>query len=246
MPSYSDDDPAGVRLELEAVPAGSPSAVVARQLLQLLTSGDLAPGSRLPPERALAERLGVGRSAVREAIASLEILGVIQVRPGSGSYLRGGASELLPRTLSWGLLLAASRTEELLEIRSGLEGQAASLAAERATDADIRDLKKYLDRMRRSLDRPKAFIESDVRFHAAIAHAAGNEVLADLLQTIRSLLQVWTERGLRTREQADDAYAEHAAVYEAIAARDTDRAADRMGAHMVTASERVLSADHQD
>ncbi|SDR89328.1 FadR/GntR family transcriptional regulator [Microlunatus soli] len=244
MPSYSDDDPTGVRLELEAVPAGSPSAVVARQLLQLLTSGDLAPGSRLPPERALAERLGVGRSAVREAIASLEILGVVQVRPGSGSYLRGGTSELLPRTLSWGLLLAASRTEELLEIRSGLEGQATGLAAERATEAQVRDLKKYLDRMQRNLDRPKAFIESDVRFHTAIAHAAGNEVLADLLQTIRSLLQVWTERGLSTRAQADDAYAEHAEVYEAIAAHDPQRAAERMAAHMVTASERVLSADH--
>jgi GntR family transcriptional repressor for pyruvate dehydrogenase complex len=246
VPAFNEDDPAAVRLELEAVPAGSPSAVVARQLLQLLTSGGLAPGARLPPERALAERLGVGRSAVREAIASLEILGVVQVRPGSGSYLQGGTSELLPKTLSWGLMLAASRTDELLEVRSGMERQAAVLAAERADEADIRSLGRYLDRMKSNLDAPAPFIQADIRFHATIARSAGNEVLADLLQTIRSLLQVWTERGLRTREQAEDAYAEHAAVRDAIAAHDPDRAAQAMHDHMLTASRRVRSAGTEE
>lgn len=242
MPAFNDDDPAAIRLELEAVPAGSPSAVVARQLLQLLTSGDLAPGARLPPERALAERLGVGRSAVREAIASLEILGVVQVRPGSGSYLQGGTSELLPKTLSWGLLLAAARTDELLEVRSGMERQAAMLAAERIGDGELRSLNRYLDRMKANLDSPKPYIEADIRFHATIARAAGNEVLADLLQTVRSLLRVWSERGLSTREQAEDAYREHADVYAAIAAHDGQRAAAAMHDHMLTASRRVRTA----
>lgn len=245
MPAFSDDDSALIRLELEAVPAGSPSAVVARQLLQSLTSGDLAPGARLPPERSLAERLGVGRSAVREAIASLEILGVVKVRPGSGTYLQGSASDLLPKTLSWGLMLAASRTDELLEVRSSLEETAASLAAARATDQDVRALARYLQRMQDNLDAPKAFIDADVRFHARIARMTGNEVLTDLLQTVRSLLQVWTERGLSQRDQAEDAYREHAAVYRAIADRDIAGAAVVMRDHMGTASARVRAAGHQ-
>lgn len=239
MPAFSDDDPASVQLELNAVPSGSPSAVVARQLLQLLTTGDLAPGVRLPAERALAERLGVGRSAVREALASLEILGVVQVRPGSGTYLQGSASELLPKTLSWGLMLAGSRTDELLELRSGLEAQAAELAAERASAQAVTAMAKYLQRMRANLDTPRRFIEADIRFHAAIAEAAGNEVLADLLQTIRSLLQLWTERGLSTREQAEDAYAEHLAIHQAIKAGSSRKAATAMRRHMLTASRRV-------
>lgn len=133
MPAFSPDDPLNIRLELESVPVGSPASVVARQLVSLLTAGELAPGSRLPSERILSERLGVGRSAVREALAALEILGIVQIRPGSGTYLRGGTSDLLPTTLSWGLMLASNRTRELLEIRSSLERTAAILAAQRAT-----------------------------------------------------------------------------------------------------------------
>jgi GntR family transcriptional repressor for pyruvate dehydrogenase complex len=243
VPAFRDDDD-GIRLELEAVPAGSPSAVVARQLLQSLTSGDLAPGSRLPPERALAARLGVGRSAVREAIAALEILGVVQVRPGSGTYLQGDASELLPKTLSWGLMLAAGRTEDLLAVRSCLEETAASRAAVRATDQDVLALSRYLRRMETNLEAPEAFIDADIRFHATIARIAGNEVLADLLQAIRSLLRVWTERGLRRQDQAEDAYREHTAVYQAIADRDPVRAASAMHSHMETASARLRAADH--
>lgn len=238
MPAFREDDPA-VQLELEAVPAGSPAALVARQLLQQLTSGVLAPGVRLPSERALAERLGVGRSAVREALASLEILGVVQVRPGSGTYLQGGASELLPKTLSWGLMLAAARTDELLELRSGLEAQAASLAAERASDAEIEAMVKYVDAMGAKLGSPKAFAAADLRFHVTLARASGNEILADLLQTIRSLLQVWTERRLRTRAQAQDAHREHRIVLAAITAKDPAAAAEAMKEHMVTASTRL-------
>lgn len=75
---------------------GSVVSEVAERLLTYFTSGDIAPGTRLPAERQLAAPLGVGRSAVREALAALEILGIVVVRPGSGTYLRDGISELLP------------------------------------------------------------------------------------------------------------------------------------------------------
>ena len=93
---------------------GSVVSEVAERLLAYFTSGDIAVGTRLPAERTLAASLGVGRSAVREALAALEILGIVIVRPGSGTYLRDGVSELLPRTLSWGLMLGAPRTRELV------------------------------------------------------------------------------------------------------------------------------------
>jgi GntR family transcriptional repressor for pyruvate dehydrogenase complex len=243
MPAYSSDDPARLRLELEAVPAGSTASVVARQLVTLLTRGELAPGSRLPPERQLAERLGVGRSAVREALAVLEILGIVQIRPGSGTYLQGGTSELLPMTLSWGLMLAAGRTRELLEVRSGLERTTASLAASRAKPEDVAELRELVERMRASLGELEEFKDADLRFHLAVARAADNEVLADLLQAIRSLLRVWVERGLSTREQAEDAHREHSAVLRAIEAGDAAAADAAMGAHMETAAERLLGVE---
>jgi DNA-binding transcriptional MocR family regulator len=82
---------------------------VTRRLLDFFTTGTVAPGDRLPPERQLRRSMGVGRSAVREALAALEVLGVVDVRPGSGTYLRGRASELLPQTLSWGILIGEPR-----------------------------------------------------------------------------------------------------------------------------------------
>src|SRR3954452_3251534 len=124
MPAFPDDRSAEISASLGALPSGTPVSEVARRLMDLFTSGSLEPGTRLPPERHLAATLGVGRSAVREALAALEILGIVDVRPGSGTYLRDGISELLPRTLSWGLMLGAPRTRELVELRGGLEVQA--------------------------------------------------------------------------------------------------------------------------
>lgn len=243
MPAYPEDDPTNLRLELELVPKGTAVSEVVKQLIGLLTTGELVPGSRLPPERHLAEKLGVGRSAVREALAALEILGIVSVRPGSGTYLRDNTSELLPTTLSWGLMLNAARTRELIEVRGGLETQAATLAAQRVNDDDVTALREYVDVMRDSFDDLDAFLQADIRFHLRIAMAADNVVLRDLLQSTRSLLRLWVERGLRHRDQAEVAYDEHLRVFEAIAARDPEAAGEAMRAHMSTAGERVGHAD---
>jgi GntR family transcriptional repressor for pyruvate dehydrogenase complex len=191
----------------------------------------------------LAERLGVGRSAVREALAALEILGIVQIRPGSGTYLRGGTSDLLPTTLSWGLMLASNRTRELLEIRSSLERTAAILAAQRATDEELDALGDHLDRQEATLDDPAAFIEADVRFHVQLARAADNDVLADLLQSLRSMLSVWVGRRVSTREATEVAYNEHRAIYDAMRTRDVTATLRAMDEHMATASARIEHAD---
>src|SRR3712207_5631910 len=109
MPAYRDDISAEITAALSSLPAGSAVSLVATKLLDLFTSGSVAPGTRLPPERQLAAALEVGRSAVREALAALEILGVVDVRPGSGTYVRGTVSELLPQTLRWGILMGEDR-----------------------------------------------------------------------------------------------------------------------------------------
>src|SRR6478735_3829631 len=148
MPAYPGDRSAEISAALGTLPAGTPVSEVARRLLDLFTSGSIAPGTRLPPERQLTATLGVGRSAVREALAALEILGIVQVRPGSGTYLRGAASELLPQTLRWGLLIGEHHTGDLLELRSGLEIFVARLAASRIGASHLDELRAALERMR--------------------------------------------------------------------------------------------------
>jgi GntR family transcriptional repressor for pyruvate dehydrogenase complex len=97
--------------------------------------------------------------------------------------------------------------------------------------------------MKGSLDDLDRFVEADVRFHLQIASSADNVVLRDLLQSVRSLLRLWVERGLRDRDQGAVALREHIGIYEAIAARDTDAAEAAMRVHMTTAGDRVASLD---
>jgi GntR family transcriptional repressor for pyruvate dehydrogenase complex len=225
---------------LSSVASGTAVSAVAKRLLDLFMGGDIAPGTRLPPERQLATALGIGRSAVREALAALEILGIVDVRPGSGTYLRGTASELLPETLSWGLMLGEPRTRELIEVRGALEVFATELAASRMSDDAMKRLNQHLTAMKEAGDNRTRFIEADLKFHLEIARGVDNSVLVTLLQSIRSLLRIWVERGLHDTSDAEQAYDEHVAVHEALLSRDPQAAADAMRAHMVTATERLL------
>ncbi|MEU6128102.1 FadR/GntR family transcriptional regulator [Saccharopolyspora sp. NPDC047091] len=242
MPPYPENPDAAFGAALGAVPAGTAVSAVAKRLLDLFTTGDLEPGTRLPPERSLAASLGVGRSAIREALAALEILGIVDVRPGSGTYLRGSASELLPQTLSWGLMLGEPRTRELVEVRNGLEVLAVRSAAVRRTDDDLADLAAQLDGMRDNRTELDKFVEADRLFHLRIAVASGNVVLQQLLQNVRSLLRLWVERALADQGHADLALAEHELVYAALRDGDPDAAAEAMSAHMHTAAGRL--AEH--
>lgn len=239
MPAYPDDRVDDIAAALGSLPTGTPVSEVARRLMDLFTSGSVVAGTRLPPERHLASTLGVGRSAVREALAALEILGIVDVRAGSGTYLRGAASELLPKTLRWGLLIGERRTAQLLEVREGLEIHIARLAATRADAAAIARVEQDLERMRDNVTEFDAFAAADLDFHGALADAAGNETLTDHVHVIRSLLQVYADRAVHDRDHATRAVTEHSAVLEAIRSHDADAAASAMAVHMETAGARL-------
>ncbi len=239
MPAYPDATSAEIAASIGSLAGDTAVSAVAKRLLEIFTRGDIEPGTRLPPERQLATTLGVGRSAVREALAALEILGIVEVRPGSGTYLRGATSELLPQTLSWGLMIGAPRTIELIEVRGALEIYAARLGASRITDEALARLGSHLEAMRANVDNLAAFVEADLQFHSELARSIDNAVLLELLQSIRSLLRVWVDRAVQQPEEAATAIDEHAAVFAAIAMRDPDAAASAMAVHMNTAGARL-------
>ena len=243
MPARPPSDPAELSLALGgSIPSASAVTEVTRRLLDYFTSGTVQPGSRLPPERQLASSLEVGRSAVREALAALEVLGVVEVRPGSGTYLRSSTSELLPQTLSWGMLLGAPKTRELIGVRHGLEVQAARLAATSVTENGLRDLEAHLKVMRANRTSFDAFVAADLRFHQELAECADNALLDQMLQSVRSLLRVWVERAVSDAKQARTTCTEHAAILKALRARDPDAAAEAMSLHMDSAGRRLVAA----
>jgi DNA-binding FadR family transcriptional regulator len=224
---------------LDAIPRESVVSSVARRLLDEFTSGRLTPGTRLPSERQLATSLEVGRSAIREAIAALDVLGIVDIRPGSGTYLRATSSNLLPQTINWGLLLGQPRTRDLIEVRQYLEALSARLAATRATDTDIADIGSHFERMRRAVVDVSDFADADIAFHLAVVGAAKNSVLSDILHSVRELLHVWVARTSPDSSAAQTSLEEHEVIYRAIAERDADAAYEAMQSHMAIASERL-------
>jgi GntR family transcriptional regulator, transcriptional repressor for pyruvate dehydrogenase complex len=218
---------------------------VARRLLDYFLSGEVEPGMRIPSERRLAESLGVGRSLVREALKSLHLLGLLEVRQGDGTYLKRTDSELLPQVIEWGLLLGERPALDLVEARAHLEVVVAGLAAERRDARALDDLRGLLTEMRESSDNPLRFVEADVGFHLRVAEAAGNVILNDMLSGVRALLRVWIRRVVEAAGRTGPSYEDHLPIFEAIERGDRAAAIAAMAAHMEGASARLKATIEQ-
>ncbi|MEM7276107.1 MAG: FadR/GntR family transcriptional regulator [Actinomycetota bacterium] len=218
-----------------------PALEVARSLLDyVLRSGEVSVGDKLPPERQFAEAFGVGRSAVREALKSLSLLGLVEIRQGDGTYVASSSSDLLPRVIEWGLLLGERRTMETVEARQHIEVLIAGLAATRRDDPSVERLGGHLATMERSIDQPEALVAADVAFHMEVAHAAGNRVMTNILSSLQSLLHVWIGRVIAEDPgNAELTVQEHRAIFRAIEAGDEARARDAMAAHLSRARRRL-------
>jgi GntR family transcriptional repressor for pyruvate dehydrogenase complex len=217
------------------------AAEVARRLVDYLLAGGVEPGGRLPSERQLAEAFGVGRSAVREAIAALTLIGLVDVRHGDGTYLKRPDSPLLPQVVEWGLLLGEQRTADLVEARQKIEVNIAGLAAQRRSDEDLAALTQLLRRMEwesREGAETAAFVDADVEFHLRLAEAAGNSALRDVLSSIQALLRAWIGRVI-AEGYRDISYSEHVPILDAVRARDARAAEEAMDAHMRSAARRL-------
>ena len=214
------------------------SSEITRRLIDYLISGEIQPGELLPSERRLAESLGVGRSHVRQAVKSLAVLGLIDVRQGAGTYLRRTDSPLLPLALEWGLLLGAKGTADLIEARRQLEVLLAGLAAERRTDEQLVEMHRLLSVMEQSAGTDE-FVDADVALHLQITMAAGNQSLLQVMRAIRTLLEVWVYRVAHTPGTAPPTWAEHSAVVHAIEDRDPSTARQAMEHHMAGALGRL-------
>jgi GntR family transcriptional repressor for pyruvate dehydrogenase complex len=211
---------------------------IARKLLGYLLSGTVKPGERIPSERQLAETLGVGRSIVREALKSLTVLGLIDVRQGDGTYLKRTDSDLLPQAIEWGLLLGAKRITDLVEARHYIEVLTASLAAQRRDAAALVELRRCVAIMEQTTD-PNEFVQADLAFHYGVAAAAGNQSLLQIMRSIRSLLQVWISRVMVAADSSRPTWEEHAAILDAIERQDPNAASEAMETHMVAATVRL-------
>lgn len=218
--------------ELQANPRRADQVV--SKIREMVLSGALKPGDQLPSEMVLSEDMGVSRTALREGMRILEAQGVLETRPGVGTVVLAAGLTQLVTPLKW---LALARYggfsfDEFHGVRSILETEIAALAAPGATDDEITSLEDALDDMQEALGDNHLFAQHDARFHHVLAEMTGNRLLELLASAMRELLEDHIETVVAHIDPLADVVPFHAAILEAIRARDPVAARHAMQVHL--------------
>jgi GntR family transcriptional repressor for pyruvate dehydrogenase complex len=189
----------------------------------------------------LAEQLGVGRSSIREAMRVLQLVGVVEVVQGRGTFVREPG--ILPLMVDWSRIAQMGIIAEVMETRQFMEVLLAQLAAERATDEDIEALRAALKHSEESLSNIENNVQAGVNFHLALADAAHNQVLALMYRTIRDLYLETARRTRITPEVARDRFHDHERLLQAVIDKDPEAAAHAMREHLDKAYQILSTAE---
>lgn len=204
---------------------------VQESLRAYIDDNGLAAGAPLPPEGELANQLGVSRNSVREGIKALESLGVVESRRGIGVFVKAFSFEPLLENLAYGLGDALKQIEEVITIRRTLEVGLIENTLELISSADIRELRETLDKMKALAERGQSFPDEDRHFHYLLFRCQDNEVLSRLIEVF--WLAFYKASDFVNLDNADpmQTWRDHAAIVDAVEARDLAAAKDRLANH---------------
>jgi len=205
---------------------------IAARLVSLIAERHLRPGDKLPPERDLAATMQVSRPSLREALRALAMLNVVEIRPGSGTYVTSLRPEVLVEHFDFVFALDDATFAELLETRKMLEPSLAAAAATHATADELDRLRACMARAAANADDPDAFLEADLDLHEIITAAAHNQIVARFMASLTRLGTASRRRtsalpGVRAQSLQD-----HQAIVDALLHRDPEGAATMMRQHL--------------
>ena len=211
---------------------------VVRKIRQLIVDGTLAPGDQLLPERQLSEKLGVSRSAVREALTALASQGLLEITPGSGAYVKEVKIDDLIDPFATIMLKEIDSIFDLLEARLVLETGAARMAAQRADRADLYAMHELVRDMENDVREGRNTDESDSQFHFSVVRAAHNPIILNLMTVLMGLMKDYygpSRQKLVEHQQNRQMWSEqHGRVYEAVKNGDGEAAAAAVAEHLYT------------
>lgn len=192
----------------------------------------LAPGDRLPPERDLARQLRMSRTTVRSAIGYLAAMGVLKIRHGVGTFVADGPPEIGKISLGMMGVLHGFQPWQMFEARMILESSLAALASKRRGDADLAAMSEEVVEMYATCDDPAQYLIHDVMFHRMIARAAGNPILAGLMETVATALYDDRRKTVENTRSLRESAEVHREIYRAIRGGDAIRARALMAEHL--------------
>lgn len=218
---------------IKAIQVETPVDLIIRQLKHLIVSGQLKPGDRLPAERSLAEKFGVGRSYVREAILKLEFYGLLKTSPQSGTYVSGLSINILDNLLTDIINYNKDDFNALIEARYYLELTAVKVAAERRTEEDLCSMEKALLEYEHKVQSGMNGVEEDLLFHVKIARATKNPVIESmLLILIPDLVKSINENKVCGEGRGILSIPEHRAILKALKDQNAEAAEKAMALHL--------------
>ncbi|EHY87516.1 transcriptional regulator [Saccharomonospora azurea NA-128] len=216
---------------------------VIERLREYVAHERLRAGDRLPAERDLAQRLGVSRASVKQAIVVLEVQGLVETRHGGGSYLLHDTLDVEPVEQ---LVARRQRLPDVLDAREAIETKLAELAAARRTAEDLDALEAALNHMRAEIDAGGHGTDGDRRFHAAVTAAARSTLLAEFMRSISEQIAESRAESLRQPGRPHRSLRQHQAIFDAISLGDPARAATAMRRHVRTVAKVRLLDWHPD
>jgi len=207
---------------------------VVDELQSMIVGGQLKPGTKLPPERELADQLGVSRTVTREAVRILDAKGLVETKRGVGTTVRRITKDQVVEPLS--ILLESQEggiaIEHLHHVRRMLEIEIAGTAALQATEEDLSVLQEALNRLELAQDDPKAYAGADDEFHQTLARTTHNPLLRILLDSIRDLMHEVRLRVQRHPNLIEQTMSDHRQIFDRVIARDPDAARRAMETHL--------------
>ncbi|HLW54261.1 MAG TPA: FadR/GntR family transcriptional regulator [Candidatus Angelobacter sp.] len=230
--------PATLQPEFQAIRKNRVHEEVAKQLEDLILK-KLQPGDKLPAERELAEKLGVSRSSIRDAMRRLHLIGLVEPRQGAGTVVREVSSEALVSPLTNVIAHKRQMVSELLDFRIMLEPPLAGRAAEHATAEQVSRMEEILGRQARLLQSGRLAVEEDAEFHYCVAQASGNSVVLKVLDVVMDLLRETRSQSLQTEGRPSRSLAGHKRILAAIKRKDGAGAETAMRQHISDVSKIV-------
>jgi GntR family transcriptional repressor for pyruvate dehydrogenase complex len=215
------------------------------QIQELVADGTLQPGAKLPPERELMELLSVSRTSLREAIRTLETMGVLRVAPGRGTYVCERKSASLAD--DWFLWLLGHRAEvvQMLEVHEALEVKVSELAATRITEEGLQALAAHFGEMKKAVEAGdhQALVSADSAFHRTIRDAGGNQIVARMLNDLEDNVLDARRAVMALPSRVQRVVSDHEAILAAIAKGDPEAAARQTLQHVRRSKDELLSGD---
>ncbi|MDD3521025.1 MAG: FadR/GntR family transcriptional regulator [Actinomycetota bacterium] len=215
------------------------------KIANLIEEGYLKPGDFLPGERILAEKLGVSRTSLRQALKALDFLGILEIAPGKKTFIKNSSSEMLRNPFRFIKAFHSIKIEEILETRRIIEEGLVQIAAKKIKKGDIEKINDLLKKCEENLDNTDEFVFSEFKFHQCIFNIADNKILTTTMDSLNNLLIVIEkyEKDYLTKEDRIVSFKQHKKISDALKDKDSEKARDAMRAHLKTMELRFKNID---